>query len=503
MKKFLFFIFFFFVSLSVLYAQNTSGNVQYGTDTNLSGGANVSGSSGDFGFFMGGVFGAVSVDGQNYQKVGLRPEFTFWKFGICFDLVLLFDDDGKIRKEDWDEPKDYVDKIYYVRFGSKGDPFYFKFGSIDSVTLGYGALMNGYNNTTEYPSYKRQGLNLGFATSALGAEIVVGDFKELMGHKKAVMMGGRAFVKPMSRLTIAGSLVGDFNEYKGLHDRDGDGIPDRVDAYPDDKRYNSTADYYIKHGVDSAVVDDLIAKGLISSGYDFNLNKKRSQTGFWAADASILIYDGSFVKFDIYGQFAQSMNTYGWGFTAPGIRLKFGTFAEIYGDYRQQSDEFMFGYYNDTYDLERARFVEDQNGKLVITTKKDRLEEARELRGYFIGGKLNVFNIATAKCEFQDMQWGSNEKDLSIRGSLALNTDIIPVVVISKAEAFYVQNNVGRLRWKTESTMWGGVVGLGIGENVDVNFMYLVTYDDKNGDGRIKGDEEMNTNVSVYTSARF
>ena len=499
MKKLFVLALFIFAPLMAAYSQNASGNMTIGTDTSPSGAANISASSGDFGFLMGGVFGAVTVDGQNYQQVGLRPEISIWKFGICLDIILLFDENGKIRKEDWDEPKDYIDKIYYLRFAQKGDPFYFKFGSIDSVSLGYGILMNGYSNTIEYPSYKRQGLDIGFNTSTFGAEMVVGDFKELMGNNKAVMMGGRAHVKPFSRLTLGGSLVGDFNEYKGLHDRDDDGVPDRIDAYPDDSRYTSTYDYYERNGADPFTLADLLGLGLISKA-DFDLNKKRSRTGFWAADAGFMVIDTEFFKFDIYAQFAQSLNTGGYGITAPGVRLTFGKIAEIYGDYRTQSDEFIFGYYNNTYDLERARFI-DNGTELVVTTKKDKLRAAQELRGYFAGIKLNIFDIVTGTVEYQDMQWGSSQKDRSFKGVVALNTDLVPM--ISKAEGFYIQNNVDKLRWKTESTMWGGVLGLGMGNNVDINFMYVITYDDKNGDGRISGDDETNTNISVSTTARF
>ena len=99
-----------------------------------------------YGYAIGGIFGAVSIDGKNYQQIGLRPEIKLWKLGIGLDINLLFDDEGKVRKEDWDEWKDYLDKIYYIRWGQKGDLFSFRYGGLAVTTLGYGTLITGYTN---------------------------------------------------------------------------------------------------------------------------------------------------------------------------------------------------------------------------------------------------------------------------------------------------------------------------------------------------------------------
>jgi hypothetical protein len=100
------------------------------------------------------------------------------------------------------------------------------------------------------------------------------------------------------------------------------------------------------------------------------------------------------------------------------------------------------------------------------------------------------------------MRWGKTEKeDKSLRGELVLNKDLLPM--LSKAKAYYVQNNVEKLEWKTESTVMGAVVGILVGENVSIDFNYRITYEDKNGDGKIKGDDEEITNISVSTSALF
>ncbi len=460
-------------------------------------------------YMIGGIFGAVTIDGQNYQQIGLRPELKLWKFGVGLDINVLLDEDGKVRQEDWDEKKDYIDKIYYVSFGNKGELFYFKFGGLQSTTLGYGTMINGYTNMLEYPTYKRQGLELSIDTTYAGMEMIVNNVKELSGDNKGVMGGGRIYIKPFSRLQIGGSVAGDMNEYKGLRDTDGDGFPDEVDMYPEDDNYATEIDYYagkLDVADTSQIIVDLVDAGLISPIKSTDLvdfSDERSRSGFWAVDAGLKVIDMEYFNVDIYSQFSKSLNTDGWGYTAPGMRIKIGTFLEIYADYRQQSDEFIFGYYNDTYDLERAKYVEDSTGKLVVTTKKDKLKEAIAARGYMGGAKLNFFNLITGTAEYQDMRWGKEEDilDKSLKGELSLNKDIIPL--ISKAKVYYVQNNVADLQWKTESTVMGGVVGLGVAEGVSVDFTYLITYEDKNGDGEIDGEEEEIRNVSVSTTSQF
>jgi len=478
---------------------NDSGSMSIDPDASKSDAVN---------FLLGGVFGAVTIDGKNYQQIGLRPELKLWKLGIGLDIDILLDEDGRVREEEWNEKKDIIDKIYYVSFGAKGEPFYFKYGGLEQTTLGFGTIIKGYTNLLEYPTYKRQGLELSVDTKYVGMEVIVNDFKELSGKNPALMTGGRLYIKPFSRLQIGGSIAGDFNEYKGLRDTDDDGYPDEVDMYPENDNYVTEIDYFrdkLGSGHED-VITALVDAGLISPIERTDLmdySNQRSKTGFWAVDAGLKLIDAEYFKMDIYAQYSACMNTGGWGYTAPGIRIKGGSIIEIYGDYRQQSDEFIFGYYNDTYDLERAKYVDDGTGKLYVETKKDKLKNALASRGYFAGLKLNLFDLITGTAEYQDLRWGEDEKlkDKSLKGELALKEKTIPL--ISKAKAYYVQNNVTKIEWKTESTVIGGVVGLALGEKTSVDFKYLITFEDKNGDGEIKGRDEQIRNVSVSTTSTF
>jgi hypothetical protein len=59
-----------------------------------------------------GAIGMAIIDGKPYQQFSLRPDIPLGKFGIGLDLTIYFDENGNIRKEDWEEPLDFVEKIY-------------------------------------------------------------------------------------------------------------------------------------------------------------------------------------------------------------------------------------------------------------------------------------------------------------------------------------------------------------------------------------------------------
>ena len=63
------------------------------------------------GFLMGLSLGAVSIDNQLYNQIGLRPEFSLGKFGVALDLTVYIDDDGKIYKDNWDSADDIIEKF--------------------------------------------------------------------------------------------------------------------------------------------------------------------------------------------------------------------------------------------------------------------------------------------------------------------------------------------------------------------------------------------------------
>ena len=111
-------------------------------------------------------------------------QFTYFVGDVNFYYI---DENGEIYSKNWlfDDPQTsfqtIMDKIYYVRWGNRSDNFYFRAGSLPSVTLGYGALVERYSNSIEYPQVKKLGLDLIYGNEEIKFEYVQSDFKSTPG----------------------------------------------------------------------------------------------------------------------------------------------------------------------------------------------------------------------------------------------------------------------------------------------------------------------------------
>jgi hypothetical protein len=74
-----------------------------------------------------GAFGAVTIDGKIWNQIALRPVLPFGKLSVALDLVIYIDQDGNIHDDEWDFSSGekvknaIIDKIYYIRYGSRWD----------------------------------------------------------------------------------------------------------------------------------------------------------------------------------------------------------------------------------------------------------------------------------------------------------------------------------------------------------------------------------------------
>ncbi len=480
------------------------------------------------GFRMGAVFGAATIDDEIYSVIGLRPEFSIGKFGVALDLSIYMDQDGNIRKDNWDSARDIFEKLYYVRWGHQGDPFYVKVGAIDNYRLGFGLLMNHYYNTIEYPNVIRTGLELGLQGDKLGFQGMLNNFSELTDG--GGLMGGRVSYKLIGNLEVGGSVVFDRNQYKGLKDRDQDGVPDFIDAFPNKRAYSidsdgdgqadkedydrdgdgftDNRDYLIENGKDVNLLNDSLYlanpelwEQTMLDEQPFNINEadEKSQIAF-AGDISYPLLNFDYLKLITYGQYAKYPHSGGWGITAPGFLAKFA-FINLYAEYRIFSAQFLPEYFNTTYELERAVFVLDSTQNLMPYTKRKSLARITEdLKGYMVGADFNIFNYIIFGAEYQNMKRGSFVIR-TFRSTLDLNTKFIPK--ISKAGAYYYQNNAEELFEKTEGTILGYRVGYEIASGATLLFDYKQVYRDLDGNGKINGSKETMNITSIQTVISF
>lgn len=146
------------------------------------------------GFYGGGL---SFIDGSAYARIQLQPDIPIGKFGLGLDLVLLFNpnaDENEERflaedGEPWDSASTWLRLIRYIRYAQPYDPFYFRLGEFDYLTIGHGSIMSGYSN------HDRRGLHLNLrkADGRYGIETVVND----LGNP--TIFGGRGFLRPFLR----------------------------------------------------------------------------------------------------------------------------------------------------------------------------------------------------------------------------------------------------------------------------------------------------------------
>ena len=150
-------------------------------------------------FLTSGLYGGglTFINGDAYVRLQLQPDIPLGKIGIGLDLTLLYNpyaegDDPQILAEDgeaWDSPSTWLRLVRYVRYGQPYDPFHFRFGELDYLTIGHGSIMSGYSN------YDRRGLRLNLRNSEnrYGIETMVND----IGNP--TIFGGRGFYRPFQR----------------------------------------------------------------------------------------------------------------------------------------------------------------------------------------------------------------------------------------------------------------------------------------------------------------
>lgn len=153
-------------------------------------------------FNMAGSFGSVTLTDKKtgkqkvYSRLSLMPEIVIGKIGVGLDLNFYFDEDNRLRKEDWDSWDDIPKKIVYVRYGQKRDPLYVFLGGFRAVSIGHGLIMNRYSNMLEFPDVRKLGFELDIDRGKWGFESVITDLN------RVDVFGARPYLRPFRLLGI-------------------------------------------------------------------------------------------------------------------------------------------------------------------------------------------------------------------------------------------------------------------------------------------------------------
>ncbi len=459
-------------------------------------------------FNLGAGLGSVTIDGVIYNQLALRPEIKFGKLGVGLDMVIYIDPQGNIRKDEWDEPTDFFDKILYVSWGAKGDPFFARYGTLENMTLGYGGLIYGYSNTMEFPEVRRIGLNGGMKFGKFGTELFVANFKDF--GRGGGLVGGRITFNPFSKLVLGANVVMDLNQYSGLKDFDEDGVPDLLDDFPEEGSYavdtdgdgiadeidpDQDGDGYTDNSQDTSIVNnDPDGAVLKPDPFDIDEVDARSVLGL-SVDAGYPVFSSKMFSINLYAegnmlQFADDKS--GIGLVPFGANATIFKIVNISFEYRMDSDYYAPRFFDQAYDLDRVVITEDSTGNLSVTTKDQELDISEGQRAGFYGAaSLSLFNLVSASASYTDMSSDNGDTLRSFTSALALNTDNIPK--ISQAFAYYQRNNDDNpfdFANPSPNTILGYRVGYEVSAGVSLVWDYRRLHADLDGDGVISEDVE-------------
>ncbi len=465
-------------------------------------------------FGMGMGIGSVTLDGVLYNQLALRPEINIGKIGFGLDLVLYLDFEGNIRTEDWDiadDPSKLLDKILYIKYGQKTDPMWFKYGSIEGMTLGYGGLLNGYSNMMEFPSVRRIGLNTGFNIGPVGGELFFANLKDLSRGGTLTGLRTSYTVSEDFPLTFGINFVMDANMFSGLKDADKDTYPDVFDDFPDSSNmWNDTDGDGIPDphfGLDSSRWDiDADGDNLYDYGdgtdtlitlkaTPFSLEDNKASALGFSVDVGYPVVSGKVFSLGLYSEFNSlsfpsavtedstfiRLDRSGTGITIPGLRASFFSILDMTIEYRIINGSFVPSFFDQSYDL--TRVVTTTVGDSTTIRTKDMFtfdENSNDLTsaGVFGSASLNLFNLASFSAGYAKMV-AETDTIQSFNAFINLNADNIPK--ISSAMAYYQRNNDANpfdFENPSENTIMGYRVGYEMSKGVSLIWDFRQFYRD-------------------------
>lgn len=432
--------------------------------------------SSGFAFRSGLSFGTVTMDGQTWTRLSFQPEVEFGKLGVVFDLELFLDGSQNLSSRGWDfdNPRNATEsvlrKIHHVRWDRPGAPLYARAGTLEGIDLGHGLVAANYGNASLYPDHKLLGGHVqinDFGLFGADLEAVVGSVQDFAhgGPVWALRAGADPLATTklpfLSRLSISAGMMRDQNQYAGLRDRDDDGCPDAIDFDASrasvcvprptpEQVYDASLFATLSRGEYAHIEDSLQRRAIDSVSATYG--ERKPFTMLWLqADQPIL--DSGLVSLSTYTAWAKPLageedhvvDASGWGWIPVGAAAKVGP-VRLGAEYRVFQGPFQPGWFNATYDIERARFL---GGRAVTKEQFVYAKDAAErtlLQGYFARAGWNAFDIVDVSGWYSHLF--ASEADAhdqrSLGGRLALGSVVTGLLrKISLAEVYWQKERVG------------------------------------------------------------
>ncbi len=479
--------------------------------------------------------GSVTVGQEQLYRLSLRPDFPLGRLGIGLDLELFVERNGDLGSRGWKAGSStqtfdsILRKIYYVRYGRPNDAVYVKVGALNDVTLGYGLIMDNYRNTLHYPGIKKTGLQFriaNFAGTNIGLEGVINNLQDF--QEGGALIGLRTFGYAAA-LEVGVTFVADLDQYSGLRDSDSDGVPDPIDAFPEDGNFaldnddDGVPDHLDSDDDNDGIIDADAGSGLSADiasallGLNANygntfpvdqdvdrhkpFNKNRVGQDFFSilgVDLAYPLIRDLGLELKLYGQFAMLIDdddalsdfearqqgvsagnrqATGFGFAAPGLWLSLGPLNGQL-DFRHFRRDFDSHYFDELYERDRTH-LDLATGQ--AQSKDARLGHSDDLSGFFghLGTELGSYAYASVSYQYLT---GTDDPKQQLIASASLSRKLLKYVPrLKRAYAYFHKNNIGRnpnedgtgrdgFFEPTQDTFYGFDIGLNMKEGTSVRW---------------------------------
>jgi len=328
------------------------------------------------GFNMNGSIGAVALtrDGVTkvYYEFSMFPEIKIGKLGIGLELVVHFDENNEILKDEW-RLKEYPSKIDYIRWGQKHvDPFYILLGRFRRpVTIGHGLIVNSYSNMAQYPNIRKIGLEFDLDRKKWGLEGMTGDITlpEVIAARfyfRPLLFTGIPLIRNLKLGALAGS----------------DTDPDSANDTKDDE------------------------VTVIGADAELPLLNFRFLSATVFADIAKMQFGNAYLTFPSTSPF--HIEDGGIGKSA-GLCGKIG-FLSYRGEYRIVENNFMPGYFDGHYDLDRWKWYSTENSTMTKAEYYLRGKTKEPVKvGPYVEAWFSFFNLLDFRASYENYNLNKND----------------------------------------------------------------------------------------------
>jgi len=326
--------------------------------------------------------------------------------------------------------------------------------------------------------------------------LVHSDLKEAKEPGLFAIGGTFEYIK---NLDISFNIVTDPNQRKGLLDSDGDGYPDFVEpGYENNSSQwhdNQTILNWLGNDCNETIsADD--CNNLIES-IQLEMQNYSNLLGLDNKEEIIGLSFGLTYSINnnikLYSEFSQlSGNTFnpynvdtqetlynnyddklGYGFIPFGVKAEWSKIT-MKLDYRQNSENYMFDYWDQNYDHNRAMIVENGNESIVMT-KEDKLYLYGDSKGASLSLTSNFLKVLQLEMTYQHLdgnKWDNSlndyKSDQNSTFFTKLDIDTSKINKVRIAEIFYKQSYASKPFSfnPDENTLFGYNIGVEMADNM-------------------------------------